>query len=230
MRYENTREAVFLKRNNRFSADVLIDGEPEKVHIKNTGRLRELLITGTVVILEEGRNPERKTRYSITAVKKGNELVNIDSQAPNAAAYEALSEGRITEIGKPDMVKREVKYGDSRFDLYYEKNGRKGFVEVKGVTLDDDSTARFPDAPTQRGAKHLRELVKAVKDGYECSVLFVIQMKGINAFEPNYATDPEFAAELINASKNGVNVLAYDCIAGEDSLDIDSRVMVRLTN
>lgn len=228
MKYENIREAVFIKRNNRFSADVVIDGKNETVHVKNTGRLRELLTQGSTVILEEGKNPERKTKYSIIAVKKGSEIVNIDSQAPNAAAFEALSQGGIAEIGYPDRVKREVKYGSSRFDLYYEADGKRGFVEVKGVTLDDNSVARFPDAPTERGAKHIRELIKAAEEGYECSVLFVIQMKNINSFEPNYATDHDFAAELIRASENGVNILAYDCIAAEDSLCIDKGIKVVL--
>lgn len=228
MIYENIREAVFIKRNNRFSADVIVDGKNEKVHIKNTGRLKELLIKGNTVILEKGKNTERKTRYSIIAVKKENELVNIDSQAPNLAAFEALKEGKISEIGMPDFVKREVKYGTSRFDIYYEKDNKKGFIEVKGVTLDDNGTARFPDAPTQRGTRHLRELSEAVKEGYECSALFVVQMKNISKFEPNYTTDPEFSAELINASKNGVNILAYDCIVKSDSLKIDKKIKVEL--
>lgn len=228
MRYENIREAVFIKRNNRFSADVLIDGKKETVHIKNTGRLKELLTEGAEVILEEGKNPERKTRFSVIAVKKGGRIINIDSQAPNAAAFEALAGGLITEIGKPDMVKREVKYGISRFDLYYEKNGVKGYMEVKGVTLDDNGTARFPDAPTERGSRHLRELAGAVKEGYECSALFVIQMKGMDKFSPNYVTDPVFAAELENAANNGVNILAYDCIVDEGSMRIDKRVRVEL--
>ena len=228
MRYKNIKDAVFIKRPNRFVAEVIVDGKEERVHVKNTGRLRELLKEGTPVILEEAENPDRKTKYSLVAVYKGDEIVNIDSQAPNAAAFEALSEGLIEEIGKPDFVKREVKYDASRFDLYYEKDGRKGFVEVKGVTLDVNGTAKFPDAPTERGAKHLRELVKAKKEGYESSVLFVIQMKNINEFEPNYDTDIDFAEELKNACNAGVNVLAYDCIIEKNSMRIDKRVFVKI--
>ena len=192
MRYNDVIEAEFVKRPNRFIAEVIIDGRPESVHVKNTGRLKELLVEGVRVILEKSKNPSRKTQYSLIAVYKGREIVNIDSQAPNLAAYEALASGVITEIGEPDKVRREVKYGNSRFDLYYEKNGQCGFVEVKGVTLDVNGTARFPDAPTERGAKHVRELIKAHEEDYECSVLFVIQMKNIKSFEPNYNTDPEF--------------------------------------
>lgn len=228
MKYKDTAEAVFIKRNNRFSADVMIGGVMETVHIKNTGRLKELLTFGRIVILEKADNPERKTKYSLIAVRKWNEFVNIDSQAPNACAFEAVSDGRIKEIGLPDTVKREVVYGNSRFDIYYERGGRKGFIEVKGVTLDDNKTARFPDAPTERGRKHLRELEKAVSEGYECSALFVIQMKNIDGFEPNYKTDPDFAEELKRAKEQGVNILAYDCAVNEKTLDIDKKIPVIL--
>ncbi|MDD5944465.1 MAG: DNA/RNA nuclease SfsA [Clostridia bacterium] len=228
MKYNEIRKAVFIRRLNRFSAEVDIDGVIELVHVKNTGRLRELLLNGAEVILERASNPDRKTRYSLIGVYKGKEIVNIDSQAPNAAAYEAVKDGRIKELGLPDMVKREVKYGNSRFDLYYEKEGIKGFVEVKGVTLDVNGTARFPDAPTERGAKHVRELIKAHNEGYECSVLFVIQMKNITAFEPNYDTDPDFAKALYEAQRAGVNILAYDCITDECSMAIDSGIEVKI--
>ncbi len=228
MRYNNIKDGVFVKRPNRFIAEVEIDGETERVHVKNTGRLRELLIRGAHVILEESDKPERKTKYSLIAVYKGDEIVNIDSQAPNSAAFEALKNGKITEIGTPDIVRREVKYGDSRFDLYYEKGKTKGFVEVKGVTLDLGGTARFPDAPTERGAKHMRELIKARREGYECSALFVIQMKNISLFEPNSDTDPEFSKVLSEAAGSGVNVLAYDCTVSRDKMFLDKKVGVRL--
>lgn len=228
MRYNDVIEAKFVKRPNRFIAEVIIDGRPESVHVKNTGRLKELLVEGVRVILEKSKNPSRKTQYSLIAVYKGREIVNIDSQAPNLAAYEALASGVITEIGEPDKVRREVKYGNSRFDLYYEKNGQCGFVEVKGVTLDVNGTARFPDAPTERGAKHVRELIKAHEEDYECSVLFVIQMKNIKSFEPNYNTDPEFSKELKRASEAGVKILAYDCITDVNSMLIDKKIEVKI--
>jgi len=228
MRYGNIKDGIFIKRPNRFIAEVEIDGKAESVHVKNTGRLKELLISGTPVLLEESDNPERKTKYSLISVYKGEEIVNIDSQAPNSAAFEALKNGKIAEIGMPDMVKREVRYGDSRFDLYYEKDGIKGFIEVKGVTLDVKGTAKFPDAPTQRGAKHVNELINARRDGYECSVLFVIQMKNISSFEPNYETDPKFSKALAKAAQNGVNVLAYDCVVGRDSMALYRSIQVRL--
>ncbi|MCD8036712.1 MAG: DNA/RNA nuclease SfsA [Clostridiales bacterium] len=228
MRYNNITEGIFIKRPNRFIAEVEIDGSIERVHVKNTGRLRELLKEGTPVLLEESDKPERKTRYSLIAVYKGSEIVNIDSQAPNKAAYEALKAGKIAEIGKPDAVKSEVTYGGSRFDLYYEKDGKKGFAEVKGVTLDVGGTARFPDAPTERGTKHVRELIKAKAEGYECSILFVIQMNNISLFEPNYDTDPKFAEALAEAAQNGVNVLAYDCVVDRDSMVLDGRVAVKI--
>lgn len=228
MRYNDVIEAEFVKRPNRFIAEVIIDGRLESVHVKNTGRLKELLVEGVRVILERSKNPSRKTKYSLIAVYKGREIVNIDSQAPNLAAYEALASGVITEIGEPDKVRREVKYRNSRFDLYYEKKGQCGFVEVKGVTLDVNGTARFPDAPTERGAKHVRELIKAHEEGYECSVLFVIQMKNIKSFEPNYNTDPEFSKELKRASEAGVKILAYDCITDVNSMLIDKKIKVKI--
>ena len=228
MRYNDVIEAEFVKRPNRFIAEVIIDGRPESVHVKNTGRLKELLVEGVRVILEKSKNPSRKTQYSLIAVYKGREIVNIDSQAPNLAAYEALASAVITEIGEPDKVRREVKYGNSRFDLYYEKNGQCGFVEVKGVTLDVNGTARFPDAPTERGAKHVRELIKAHEEDYECSVLFVIQMKNIKSFEPNYNTDPEFSKELKRAFEAGVKILAYDCITDVNSMLIDKKIEVKI--
>lgn len=226
MRYNNIKEATFVNRPNRFIAEVEIEGKNELVHVKNTGRLKELLISGVRVLVEEENNPARKTKYSLIAVYKGNELVNIDSQAPNLAAYEAIKNGIIKEIGKPDIIKREVKFDKSRFDIYYEKGHIKGFVEVKGVTLDDNGCAMFPDAPTQRGTKHIMELIKAHDEGYESTILFVIQMKNINSFKPNYKRDPEFAKMLLTAKSCGVNILAYDCIISENKMIIDNKVNV----
>ena len=211
MEYGKMVEARFLRRINRFTAFVELNGQEEMVHVKNTGRCKELLLEGARVFLEEADKEGRKTKYSLIAVYKGDVLVNMDSQAPNQMAAEALAEGKIKEIGEVEFLKREVKYENSRFDLYYQKGNQKGFIEVKGVTLEENSVAKFPDAPTERGAKHLRELVKAKEEGYEAAVLFVIQMKGIKEFCPNEERDPAFTAALREASEAGVKILAYDC-------------------
>ena len=174
---------IFYQRLNRFVAEVYIDGQKEKVHVKNTGRLKELLIQNVEVLLEESNDPNRKTKYSLIAVKKGERWVNIDSQAPNTVAYEAILDGKIAEIGTVQKLKKEVKYGDSRFDLYFETQEERGFIEVKGVTLEKDGVAVFPDAPTSRGTKHVLELMKAVEEGYKGIVLFIIQMEGCRFFE-----------------------------------------------
>jgi len=228
MKYKNIKEATFVSRPNRFIANVIVDGHEEKVHVKNTGRCRELLVKGVKVLLEESDKADRKTKYSLVAVYKGSMLVNMDSQIPNSAAAEALENGTVAEIGKPDFIKREVKYSDSRFDIYYEKDGKKGFVEVKGVTLERDGAVLFPDAPTQRGARHIRELIKAKGEGYEAAVLFVVQMKGVKYFTPNDETDADFAQALKDAQKAGVKILAYDCIVKPDEMVIDEKVEVRL--
>ena len=211
MEYGKMVEARFLRRVNRFTAFVELNGQEEMVHVKNTGRCKELLLEGARVFLEEADKEGRKTKYSLIAVYKGDVLVNMDSQAPNQVAAEALAEGKIKEIGEVEFLKREVKYENSRFDLYYQKGNQKGFIEVKGVTLEENSVAKFPDAPTERGAKHLRELIKAKQEEYEAAVLFVIQMKGIKEFRPNEERDPAFTAALREASAAGVKILAYDC-------------------
>ena len=228
MIYRKIKKGIFLDRPNRFVAHVFLDGKEETVHVKNTGRCRELLIKGTEVILEESDNPKRKTKYSLIAVYKGNKLINMDSQAPNSAAYEAVKNGVIKEIGVPEFLKREVSYSKSRFDLYFEKDGKKGFIEVKGVTLEKDSMTYFPDAPTQRGTRHLEELIKAYEEGYEAFVLFVIQMKGVIGFSPNYETDLNFAQALKDSQNKGVKIIAYDCNVNEDEMNIDSPVNVIL--
>ena len=228
MKYENIKEAVFIERPNRFIANVCIEGKEEKVHVKNTGRCRELLIKGCRVFLEESKNNARKTKYSLVAVYKGERLINMDSQIPNYVAEEALKKGIIKEIGIPDFVKREVKYSQSRFDIYYEKDGRKGFIEVKGVTLEKNGEVLFPDAPTERGTKHIKELIKAKKEGYEAAVLFVIQMKDVSFFAPNAETDKDFSQALKNAKEEGVNILAYDCDVKEDEIVLKDKVEVRV--
>lgn len=228
MKYENIKEAVFIERPNRFIANVCIEGKEEKVHVKNTGRCRELLLKGCRVFLEESKNNARKTKYSLVAVYKGERLINMDSQIPNYVAEEALKKGIIKEIGIPDFVKREVKYSQSRFDIYYEKDGRKGFIEVKGVTLEKNGEVLFPDAPTERGTKHIKELIKAKKEGYEAAVLFVIQMKDVSFFAPNAETDKDFSQALKNAKEEGVNILAYDCDVKEDEIVLKDKVEVRV--
>ena len=229
MEYGKMVEARFLRRVNRFTAFVELNGREEIVHVKNTGRCKELLLEGARVFLEEADKEGRKTKYSLIAVYKGDTLVNMDSQAPNQMAAEALAEGKIIEIGEVDFLKREVKYENSRFDLFYQKGDKKGFIEVKGVTLEEDGVAKFPDAPTERGAKHLRELIKAKEEGYEAAVLFVIQMKGVQEFRPNEERDKTFTETLREASEAGVKILAYDCRVQVGKIYIDQKVSVNLS-
>lgn len=226
MKYENIVEGTFLSRPNRFIAMVEIQGREEKVHVKNTGRCRELLIPGTKVFLEEHDNPNRKTKYSLIGVMKGNVLVNMDSQAPNKVVGEWLSAGGIYQ--NLTLLKAEQKYGTSRFDFYMEGDGKRAFVEVKGVTLEEHHISRFPDAPTERGVKHIKELIQCMKEGYEAYIVFVIQMKGVKSFEPNDKTHREFGGALRKAVKKGVHVLAVDCQVKKDELEIDQMIPVSL--
>ena len=233
MKYENICKGNFIARPNRFIAEVLIDGKKKKAHVKNTGRCRELLIPGAEVYLEDfdGRMGSRKMRYSLIGVKKGEILINMDSQAPNKVCEEALLNGRLQlpGMGKLSLVKREKTFGDSRFDFYVEdEKGERGWLEVKGVTLEEDYVARFPDAPTERGVKHVHELCRAVKEGYRGYVLFVIQMTGIRNFEPNDRTHKAFGDALRQAEKDGVAVLACDCNVTEDTLEIKNQIPVTL--
>jgi sugar fermentation stimulation protein A len=235
MRYERIAEGKFIERPNRFVAKVEIDGKTETVHVKNTGRCRELLQTGATVYLEDfqGRMGSRKMRYSLVAVDKvtdrGIMTVNMDSQAPNKVAHEALKEGRIPleGMGNLTLIRPETKYGDSRFDFYLEDDlGNRAFVEVKGVTLEYDGHASFPDAPTERGARHVRELASALKEGYKAYILFVIQMKPIYDIRPNEEHDPVFSEELRKAVSEGVRAVAVDCLVTPDSLRTDEEVKV----
>ena len=229
MEYQNEiAKGTFLRRPNRFLAEVACGEECMQVHVKNTGRCRELLQEGAVVYLEKSNHPNRKTQYSLIAVCKGERLVNLDAQAPNAVAAEALAEGRITELGAVCRIRQEVRFGSSRFDLYYEAEGRKGFVEVKGVTLEEAGIAMFPDAPTKRGAKHLAELVSARQQGYEAAALFLVQMQGVHAFCPNTKRDAVFAQASQDAAQAGVRILAYDCRVWERGLQMNHAVPVRL--
>ena len=228
MEYGKMVEARFLRRVNRFTAFVELNGQEEMVHVKNTGRCKELLLEGARVFLEEADKEGRKSKYSLIAVNKGDVLVNMDSQAPNQMAAEALAEGKIEEIGEVDFLKREVKYENSRFDLYYQKGEKKGFIEVKGVTLEEGGIAKFPDAPTERGEKHLKELIQAKKEGYEAAVLFVIQMQEIKEFRPNEERDKNFTEALREAASAGVRVLAYDCCVEVGNVMIQNKIPVKL--
>lgn len=226
MRYEHTRRAIFLDRPNRFLAHVQLDGNTETVHVKNTGRCRELLVPGTEVILEESKNPARRTKYDLICVNKAGRWINMDSQIPNKAAKEWIEKGNLFPCGA--NIRPEKKYGNSRFDLYVECGERKAFVEVKGVTLEEKNIARFPDAPTLRGVRHMEELIRAKKDGYEAYLLFVIQMKGIERFEPNWLTHQAFGEALRKARDAGVRLLAYDCMVEEDEIEICDPVPIDL--
>ena len=224
MKYSKVISGEFLSRPNRFIAKVLVDGIEETVHVKNTGRCRELLQPHAKVWLYVSDNPNRKTKYDLIAVEKEREnlpplLVNMDSQIPNDAAEEYLLHCNL--FSENAVIKREVTYGKSRFDFYIEDGKRKAFLEVKGVTLENDGIVSFPDAPTERGIKHINELVKCIDDGYEAYIFFVVQMKGIKLFRPAKELHPEFADALKNAEKAGVKIIVRDCIVTPDSMTVD---------
>ncbi len=225
MTYRKTITAEFISRPNRFIAQVqMTDGSTETVHVKNTGRCKELLVPGRCVILSEGENTGRKTKYDLIAVEKpGIGLINMDSQAPNVAAYEWLKKKM-----PHAEIRREVTYGSSRFDLCVTDVGKTTFIEVKGVTLENDGIASFPDAPTERGVKHVRELIAAKRAGYVAVILFIVQMKGIKYLTPNDATHPEFGIALREAAAVGVDIMALDCVVTEDSMVADAFVPVKL--
>lgn len=233
MKYDNICKGNFIERPNRFIAVVEIDGKTEKAHVKNTGRCRELLIPGTAVYLEDfdGRMGTRKMRYSLIGVEKGNILINMDSQAPNKVCEEALLSGKLQLPGMGALidVKREKTYGGSRFDFRVEdEEGQIGWLEVKGVTLEEDGICRFPDAPTERGVKHVEELIGAVGEGYRAYVLFVIQMADVKWFEPNDVTHKAFGDALRKASAAGVQILASSCKVTESTLELDELVDVKM--
>lgn len=231
MKYENVVSGIFLSRPNRFIAKVLIGGKEEIVHVKNTGRCRELLTEGSIVYLSVSDRESRKTKYDLIAVEKKRQnraplLVNIDSQIPNGAVMEWLKKGNL--FSENAVVRREVTYGASRFDFFAEDDERKAFLEVKGVTMEKNGVALFPDAPTERGIKHLNELVASLEKGYEAYVIFVIQMKEIFRFSPNDKTHLAFGNALRRASAAGVRILAYDCVVTTDSIALDAAVEVDL--
>lgn len=226
MKYKNTVRAEFCDRPNRFIAHVKINGVMETVHVKNTGRCRELLVSGCPVILEKSDNTARKTAYDLISVCKEGRWINMDSQAPNQAAAEWIQGGGL--FPEEVSVYRERKYGNSRFDIYVESPERKAFIEVKGVTLEENNIVRFPDAPTERGLKHVEELAECMQDGYEAYLLFVIQMKDVRKFQPNWNTHHRFGDALKAAREAGVRILAMDCMIGEDFMRIQDPVEVDL--
>lgn len=231
MKYNNIHKATFLSRPNRFIANCLLDGVEVVCHVKNTGRCRELLLSGATVYLDEPTGRERKTKYDLVAVEKLCEnhktiLINIDSGAPNEAAWEFLKNGTIF----PDatLIRREVTKGNSRFDFYIEQGEKITYLEVKGVTLENNGIASFPDAPTERGVKHIEELIELKKHGYGAAILFVIQMKGITEFRPNDITHKAFGDALRKANNAGVSIYAYDCIVTPDTMTLDQPIEVKL--
>lgn len=231
MRYSKIVPGIFHSRPNRFVAMVEPQGEPlQAVHVKNTGRCKELLQPGGRVYLEEGQNPNRKTRYSLVAVEKGDLLINMDSQAPNKAAGEWLSTHPLEESVKlPVNIKSEYTFGKSRLDFCLEyADGSRTLVEVKGVTLEQDGILYFPDAPTQRGIKHLQELTGALDANTGACILFVAQMKGPGLLRPNRETHPAFADALAQAAKAGVQVLCFDCLVTPETMELDAPVRVEL--
>ena len=224
MRYDNIVSGTFLNRPNRFIAHVKINGETHICHVKNTGRCRELLIEGATVYLQKSDNPARKTKYDLIAVQKGDMLINMDSAAPNKAAAEYLRK----RFGDNALIKPEKTYGGSRIDFYIETDTEKWLIEVKGVTLEEQGRALFPDAPTERGVKHINELIKATAEGYKACILFIIQMKGIASFSPNDMTHPAFGEALRNAAKKGVQIKAIDCMVTPDTMTTDKEIPINL--
>lgn len=226
MRYERRERAVFLSRPNRFLAYVRTGAGEEACHVKNTGRCRELLIPGTRIWIQRNDNPNRKTSLDLIAVEKNGQIVNVDSQIPNKVAEEWIRSGHL--FSEKVRIRPETRYGNSRFDLYLEEGERKMYLEVKGVTLEEDGVARFPDAPTERGVKHIEELISCRREGYEAGIFFVIQMKGIRYLTPNDRTHPAFGEALRAAKQAGVLVTAVDCLVTPDSIRADQEIEVRL--
>ena len=227
MNYQRIKPGTFLARPNQFIAHVEIEGETVVAHVKNTGRCRELLVPGASIYLQEFDNSARKTKFDLIAVEKKNfGLINMDAQAPNKVFAEWALAGHFL----PDLtlLQPEKNWGRSRFDFYFEAGEHRGFVEVKGVTLEEEGVAYFPDAPTERGVKHIEELMACRAEGYEAFLCFVIQMEGIRHFSPNDRTHPAFGAALRRAAETGVRLLAYGCRVTPDSLSINERVEIAL--
>lgn len=229
MKYNKVVEGIFKKRRNRFIAQVIIDGKEETVHVRNTGRCKELLIPNAKVILEDcSHNLNRKTKYSLIAVWKDNMLVNMDSQVPNKVVFEGISDGKIKDFKYYTHLKKEVTFGNSRFDIYFETENSKGFIEVKGVTLENGGISMFPDAPTERGTKHVLEMTEAVKQGYRGVIFFLVQMKGPKVFKLNWEMDKAFSEAVKYAGENGVEILAYDSIVESDGIYLSEPIEIDL--
>lgn len=231
MKYNKIVKAKFIERPNRFVAYCDIDGEVEKIHVKNTGKCKELLVPGCEVYLEESDNPSRKTKYSLIAVKKGERLINMDSQVTNKMVYEALEDKSLILPGFDEeitLIKPEKTYGNSRFDVYIEGKTKKAFIEVKGCTLEIDGVIKFPDAKTERGVKHVKELIKAREEGYLAYIILVIQMEDVLYFTPNIDMHKEFGDVLKEADEKGVKVLAYDSKVEIDNIVLNNPVKVIL--
>lgn len=224
MNYHKIKQGYFINRPNRFLANVMLDGKVEVCHVKNTGRCKELLMEGAIVFLEESGNPKRKTKYDLVAIYKGDRMINMDSQAPNKVVQEYLPQIFQDVV----CIRPETKYKNSRFDFYVETEQDKIFIEVKGVTLEENGVVRFPDAPTERGLKHIQELVTCKKEGYQAYIIFVVQMEDVAYFEPNVEAQPEFARELYLAKKAGVEILCFDCKVTPDSLKINQKVPCKI--
>jgi len=229
MKYKNpVIEGKFINRINRFIAEVEISGKIEKVHVRNTGRCKEIFIPGAKIFLEEGSGEKRKTKYSLIAVYKEKRLINVDSQIVNYVFEEGVLKNKVDFLNNPDVFLREKVYNKSRFDFYYEKGSKKGFIEIKGVTLEKDNQTMFPDAPTLRGQKHIKELVQGLKEGYENYIIFLIQMENTESFRPHWETDPVFAEELEKAKRQGVKILAYDTIVAPENITLNKTVKVKI--
>ena len=224
MRYERIERAVFLERPNRFIAYVELNGQKETVHVKNTGRCAELLVPGASVYVQRSANPDRKTKWDLIAVEKGSRMINMDSQIPNRVVQEWIEGGAFFE--NVTQIRPETTWGNSRFDLYVETGGRKIFIEVKGVTLEEGGRAFFPDAPTERGVRHIRELIRAAAEGLDATLFFVVQMNGIASVSPNDRTHPAFGEALREAAAAGVRICAGTCRVGPDRLELDRPVPV----
>lgn len=222
MTYNNIYEGVFISRPNRFIANVEIDGKKQVCHVKNTGRCKELLVPGAKVFVNKSDNPNRKTKYDLITVCKGERLINMDSQAPNKVFHEWLL--KETYFKNVSLIKPETVFGHSRFDFYIEADNRKIFAEVKGVTLEEESVVMFPDAPTERGIKHINTLCSCVEQGYGGCIAFVIQMKGVKYFTPNVKTHSAFAEALKMAKSKGVDIICLDCNVEKDALEINDFV------
>ena len=226
MKYNNIKAAKFIDRPNRFIANIEIDGRSEVCHVKNTGRCRELLTDNASIFVQESDNPLRKTKYDLISVYKGHRLINMDSQAPNKVFHEWLKKGYLFENIK--LIKPEYKYDKSRIDFYVEAVDRKILMEVKGVTLEENNVVMFPDAPTERGLKHINELARCLDEGYEAYVVFIVQMSSVSYFTPNNITHKEFGDALKRAEQKGVKILALDCVVTKDMIEAENYVDIKL--